>query len=297
MIRIIAMIGDADASARLRSAIAGSARLQFARDVADLAERIEHAPPDVIVLGAREAATPGVQVIIGDAAARSRAMRVLLACRLDSADMRTWPRLRSLDVSDVVLVFSEPAAMTRERLLSPKPGHDADVHVRRLICSQAPAWIHPYVDWCVQHDGTTRPDVRQMAKIGNMQRETLARLFKARGVCPPNHMISWILLLRATARMDDAPVAMPSLAECPNGRRLRSHRSLAAIAHELGVASGGALGNLFVRRAHQTPTQARDLGVTQLAERALRDMFSARREHPLDLPTQQPVDRRHNRIR
>ncbi|MGH7647947.1 MAG: hypothetical protein ACREND_07495 [Gemmatimonadaceae bacterium] len=280
MIRIIAMIGDAGASARLRSAIAGSARLEFVRDVADLAERIKRVPPDVIVLGAREAAMPGVQVIIGGAADRFRAMRVLLACRLDSADMRTWPHLRSLDVSDIVLVFSEPPAMTRERLLSPKPGHVADVHVRRLICSHAPAWIHPYVDWCAQHDGATRPDVRQMAKIGNMRRETLARLFKARGVCRPNHMISWILLLRATARMD-----------------LPNHRSLAAIAHELGVASGGALGNLFVRRAHQTPTQACDLGVTRLAERALRDMFSARREHPLDLPTQQPVDRRHNRIR
>jgi hypothetical protein len=43
MIRIIAMIGDAGASARLRSAIAGSARLEFVRDIADLAERT--APP------------------------------------------------------------------------------------------------------------------------------------------------------------------------------------------------------------------------------------------------------------
>jgi len=54
-----------------------------------------------------------------------------------------------------------------------------------------------------------------------MRRETFARLCKARGICPPNHLISWILVLRATARMELARCSLsgndPINGRDPNG--------------------------------------------------------------------------------
>lgn len=255
MLRIIAMIGDAQASTHVRAALDGHAALAHVRDVAELVRAIEQAAPDIVVLGIRDASEPAVCLTVRETIERFPATRAVVACRLGADDMRTVTSLRHLDISELVLVHSDSPTMTRRRLLAPMPGPLADMHVRRLVCKRAPLWIRPLVDWCAGHNGIERPDVRSLARIGNMRRETLARLCKARGICPPNHLISWILVLRATARMD--------LSRC----------SLAVVARELGLASAGCLANLFVRRARQTPSQIRQLGFANLAERAVLEMF------------------------
>ena len=117
-------------------------------------------------------------------------------------------------------------------------------------CRHAPAWIRPLIEWCAEHDGIARPDVPSLATTCNMRRETLARLCHMRGVCPPNHIISWVLVVRARARM------------------VTPRHTLADIAHGLGLASAGSLANLIQRRTGQTATKVRTLTLDQIAERA-----------------------------
>jgi len=263
MLLILAMIGDAQASSHVRTALTGYADLVFARDRGELVRALHQQEPDLIVLGIREAADATVSLTVQETIGRFPATRLVLSCRVDGADMRALASLRHLDLSDLVLVQSESISMTRRRLIAPSFAHVADMQVRRLVSHRAPAWIRPFVDWCAGHNGPTRPDVRSLASVGNMRRETFARLCKARGICPPNHLISWILVLRATARME--------LARC----------SLAVIARDLGLGSPGSLANLFVRRTKQRPSQIRRLGVAKLAERAVVEMFGQR---PVSLP-------------
>lgn len=262
MLRIIAMVGDAEASAHIQAAVDNAAHLQFVRDPKMLAEQVDRDSPDVVVLGVREAGSPGAALVVRDAIGSRPATRILLVCHLDRPDVSALAQVRHLDIWDVILPRNDSAPMTRRLLLAAKPGHVADMRVRRLVCPRAPAWAQAFVEWCVDHDGLVRPDVRALAKVVHMRRETLARLFKARGACPPNHLISWMLVLRARARLDLSRV------------------SLAAVAHELGLASGGSLANLIVRRTRQTPTQIRRQSLLIVADRAAREMFGANAEHP-----------------
>lgn len=255
MLSLIAMVGDAKALSHLHDALDGYANVTCVRDAADLARHAARGAPDIIVLGINDAAQPPVRLTVRETIEQCPATRLVVMCRLDADDMRALTHLRYLDVWDLVVTHCESPAMTRRRLLTAAPGRLADMRVRRMVCPFAPAWIRPLVDWCTEHDGSARPDVRSMAKIGNMRRETLARLCRARGVCPPNHVISWILALRATARMDT------------------SHNSLGTIARDLGLASAGSLANLFVRRTRQTPSRVRALGLAYIADRAVREMF------------------------
>lgn len=275
MLRIIAMVGDAEASAHIQAAVGNAAQLQFVRDPKILAEQADKDSPDVLVLGVRDARLPGAAVIVRETIASRPATRIFVVCRLDRSEMSALSQVRHLDIWDVIVLRSDSPAMTRRLLLAANPGHVADMRVRRLVCQRAPAWAQPLVEWCAGHDGLVRPDVRALARVAHMRRETLARQFKARGVCPPNHLISWMLVLRARARLDVSRV------------------SLAAVAHELGLASGGSLANLFVRRTRQTPTQIRGQSLLVIVDRAVREMFGATPEQTsIEMSAQARIDLR-----
>jgi|SRR6185312_1010888 AraC-like DNA-binding protein len=265
MLRILTMVEDAEASAYLRSLIGDAAQLQFVRHSRDLVHHAKRQWPEIIVIGIGEGAKPAVRVAVRQILERSLATRVFVMCRLDPTHMRTLHQARYLDASDIIFVGIDSRAMTRDRLLRIDYGRTADTAVRRLVCTLAPKWLQPYVDWCLTGAGATRLDVRGLARIGNVCRETLARRFKARGICAPNALLAWIVLLRAAARM-----AVP-------------RTSLGSIARELGLASGASLANLFVRRAEQTATQVRAQGFDRFAERAVGEILGrrqARRPHP-----------------
>jgi AraC-like DNA-binding protein len=258
MLGVVAMVGDAKALVHLQEALAGHADLSCVYDAAELARCIARRAPDIIVLDMKAAAQPIVRLTTCQAIERFPATRLMVAYRLNTVDRHALAHLRRLEVWDLIPIESDSPIVTRRRLLVLAHGELADMLVRRMVCKHAPAWIRPFVEWCAEHDGVARPDVGSLCKIGNMRRETLARLCKARGVCPPNHIVSWMLVLRATARM------------CGSGL------SLAAIASELGLASAGALANLFKRRTGQPPTEIRSLGLKSIAERAVREMFGQR---------------------
>jgi AraC-like DNA-binding protein len=259
MLGIVAMVGDAKALSHLQDALERYAALTCVHNATELATQLACSAPDIIALDMKNASQPTVRLTVRQTIERFPATRVVLACRIDAADMRALARVR-LEVWELVLVHFESPAMTRSCLLSAANGRMADMMVGRMVRQHSPEWIHPFVEWCAEHDGIARPDVRSLAKNGNMRRETLSRLCKARGVCPPNQILSWMIVLRATARM------------CGSGL------NLAAIARELGLASGGSLSNLFVRRTGQTPTQIRTLGLECVADRAVREMFGQRPE-------------------
>jgi AraC-like DNA-binding protein len=258
MLSIVAMIGDAKALSHLHDALDGYANVTCVRDAAELATRATYAASDIVVLGIKDATQPPVRLTVREAIERRPATRLFVACRADAADMRTLARLRYLDVWDVVLPYCDSPPMTRRRLLDAAPGRLADMEVRRIMCRHAPAWIRPLIEWCAEHDGIARPDVPSLATTCNMRRETLARLCHMRGVCPPNHIISWVLVVRARARM------------------VTPRHTLADIAHDLGLASAGSLANLIQRRTGQTATKVRTLTLDQIAERAAQAMFGRR---------------------
>lgn len=254
MLRIIAMIGDAEASAHVRSAVAGAARLELVRDLNGLVREVRIAPPEVIVLGTRETAFPDVRVAVRQILRRYPATRLIAISALEPSDVRILHQPGHLDLSDIIFIRVETRAMARKHLLEGDAGRHADLHVCNVVCPLAHEWLRPYLVWCATHDSGGRRDVRSMAKVGRIRRETLARRCRAAGVCRPNHLISWLQLLRAVARM-------------------QAGLTLDQIARELGLPSGCALANLFVRRSGQTSTQVRERGFADFADDAVRAMF------------------------
>lgn len=223
-------------------------------DLNGLVREVRIEPPEVIVLGTRETAYPEVRVAVRQILRRYPAIRLVAICALEPSDVRTLHQPGHLDLSDIIFIRVETKAMARRYLLTGGAGRPADLHVCSVVCPPAPQWLRPYLVWCATHDGRGRRDVRSMAKLGRVRRETLARRCKVAGVCRPNHLISWMQLLRAAARMQ------PGL-------------TLEQIARELGLPSGCALANLFVRRSGQTSTQVRERGFTDFADDAVRAMF------------------------
>ena len=272
MLRVIAMVGDAEASAHLREAVGDIAQLQFVRELWALTQRVGRELPDIIVLGVKEAELPGVGVVVRDAIARQLGVRLFLVCHRDSPNVHALARVQHLDYVDVILPRDDSPAQTRHALLATDPARVADICVRRLVCSSAPEWALCFVHWCVDHDGTVRPNVRALAAAALVRPETLVRRFTALGVCLPNHLISWVLLLRAKARLD------------------RSRTSLEAVAHDLGLASGGSLANLIRRRTGLTPSEFRGRKLEDIAARAVREMFGAPLERAFK-KSLRPIDR------
>lgn len=269
MLRIIAMVGDAESSAHLRAAIGRSAHLLFVRDADDFIKKASAEPPDIIVVGTGEAAQPIVRLTVRQAVDRFPTTAVFAICYLVPSDIRVLHQAHYVDAMDLLFVRVESAQATRDRLLRAERQQCADMLVRRTVCQIAPNWLNPLIEWCLTHDGSDRPDVRSLSNGMGMRRETLARLCKARGVCTPLQLISWMTLLRAAARL-----TMPG-------------SSLPAIAHELGFPSAASLTRLFVRCARTTPTQVRDKRFDAFAVRALRAMLT-----PGRTPRQWPLSAR-----
>ncbi|HEX6807087.1 MAG TPA: helix-turn-helix domain-containing protein [Gemmatimonadaceae bacterium] len=265
MLRIVAMVGDAESSAHLRAAIGRSAHLLFVRDPDDFIKKTRAEPPDIIVLGTDEAAQPIVRLTVRQAVDRFPMTAVFAICYLVPSDIRVLNQAHYVDAMDVLFVRVESTEATRDRLLRAERQQCADMLVRRTVCQIAPNWLRPLIEWCLTHDCSYRPGVRSLSKAMGMRRETLARLCRARGVCTPLQLISWMTLLRAAARL-----TMP-------------RASLPAIAHELGFPSAASLTRLFVRCARTTPTQVREKGFDAFAVRALGAMLTpghARRQSP-----------------
>ena len=258
MLRIIAMVGDAESSTHLRAAVGHSAHLLFVRDTDDFIKRTKAEPPDIIVVGAGEAAHLVVRLTVRQAVDRFPTTALFAICHLVPSDMRVLHQAHYLDAVDLLFVRVETAEATRDRLLRVEPRQRADMLVRRTVCQIAPDWLRPHIEWCLTHDGSGRPGVWSLSRTVGKRRETLARLCKARGVCTPLQLISWMTLLRAAARL-----TMP-------------RSSLPAIAHELGFPSGASLTRLFARCARTTPTHVREQGFDSFAERALRAMLAPR---------------------
>ena len=267
MLSIIAMVGDAKALSHLHQALDGYVDVTCVHGAGELATHATHAAPDIVVLGIADAAHLAVRLTVREAIARRPTTRLLVACRYDRDDLRAIAHLMHLDIWDFILPHSDSPATTRRCVLDAAPGHLADMEVRRIMCRHAPAWLRPLIEWCVAHDGVARPDVRSLATTCNMRRETLARLCRARGVCPPNHILSWVHVVRARARMDTP------------------RHTLAEIAHDLGLASASSLANLIQRRTGQTPTQIRALDLDKVAERAAQAMFGRRVDNWLLAPS------------
>jgi len=72
MLRILAMVGDAQASSHVRTALDGYADLVFARHRAELAHALDHDEPDIIVLGIREAADATIRLTVRETIERRR---------------------------------------------------------------------------------------------------------------------------------------------------------------------------------------------------------------------------------
>ena len=265
MLRILAIVGDAEASAHLRSSVVGAAHLEFVRDARDLVKHAKRGWPDVIVVGSREATEVDVRVTVRQILERWPATRVYLISHLNGPDMRALVRVQYLDLTDVIILGANTAGMTRDMLLKVDEGRTADQIVRRLVCTISPKWLQPYVDWCATHARPARLTVQSLAQVGQMRRETFARKLKARGICSPNELIAWILLLRVVARMSG------------------SRSSLASIARDLGLPSSASLANLFVCWTGKTATHARTQGLDKFAQHAVRRIFGSRRtqsRHP-----------------
>jgi len=98
MLRILAMIGDAQASSHVRTALTGYADLVFARDRGELVRALHQQEPDLIVLGIREAADATVSLTVQETIERFPATRLVLSCRVDGADMRALASSRHLDL-------------------------------------------------------------------------------------------------------------------------------------------------------------------------------------------------------
>jgi AraC-like DNA-binding protein len=258
MLRILAIVGDAEASAHLRSSVAAASQLQFICDARGLGEQAKHGRPDVIVVGSGEATNLNVRVTVRCILERSPATRVLGISRLD-AGIRPLVQAHSLDLSDVIILRVDTAGMTRDLLFKVDQGRTADLIVRRRVCVAAPKWLQPCIEWYATDPRPTRLTVHALAQVLQMRRETLARKLKACGICSPNELSAWILLLRVVARMPD------------------HGPSLASIARDLGLPSSASLANLFVRWTGETATEARAQGFDHFAKRALRAIFGSRR--------------------
>ncbi|HKW46053.1 MAG TPA: hypothetical protein VJN70_01355, partial [Gemmatimonadaceae bacterium] len=175
MLRILAIVGDAEASAHLRSSVVGAAHLEFVRDARDLVKHAKRGWPDVIVVGSREATEVDVRVTVRQILERWPATRVYLISHLNGPDMRALVRVQYLDLTDVIILGANTAGMTRDMLLKVDEGRTADQIVRRLVCTISPKWLQPYVDWCATHARPARLTVQSLAQVGQMRRETFAR--------------------------------------------------------------------------------------------------------------------------
>lgn len=272
MLRIIAMVGDAEASAHLREAVEEVAHLQFVCDIRALSQCDGRELPDVLVLGVKEAELPSVGAVMRDATVCKPSMRFFLVCRRDGPNLQALMRVQHLGSAGIILPCEESPAQTRRALLAGTSAEDADRSVRRLLCSRAPDRAMHYLHWCVSHDGAVRPSVRALAAAAQVRPETLVRRFTALGLCLPNHLIAWVLLLRARARLD------------------RPQASFEAVAHELGLGSGGSLANLIKRRTGLTRSEFRARKLEDIAASAVREMFGASLERAFENPTR-PIDR------
>ncbi len=272
MLRIVAMVGDAEASAHLREAVEEVAHLQFVCDVQALSQCDGRELPDVLVLGVKEAELRGVGAVVRDATVCKPTIRFFLVCHRDGPNLQALMRVQHLGSAGVILPREQSPAQTRRALLAGASAEDADRSVRRLVCSRAPEPVMRYLQWCVSHDGAVRPSVRALAAAAQVRPETLVRRFTALGLCLPNHLIAWVLLLRAKARLE------------------RPQASFEAVAHELGLGSGGSLANLIKRRTGLTRSEFRAQKLEDITERAVREMFGACLARAFENPPR-PIDR------
>jgi len=271
MLRILAMVGDADASAHLWEAVSDVARLQVVREVNSFSQHIGRDLPDVLVLGVKEAELPGARAIAQDAIARRPRLPVFLVMHMDSPETHALAGLQYLRFLDIILPHQDSPAWTRRRLLEVNPACVGDMCLRRLVCSRAPNSVLHLVNWCIGHDGAVRPTVRALAALEGVRPETLVRRFAAFGVCLPNHLISWVIVLRAKVWLDTPET------------------SLEDAAHAFGLASGGALANLIRRRTGLTLSEFRGRTLEEIAAHAVREMFGACSEPGLRNPPN-PID-------
>ncbi len=272
MLRIIAMVGDAEASAHLREAVSDVARLQVVRDVNSFSQHIRGDLPDVLVLGIKEAELHGARAVSREAIARGPRLPVFLVSHMDAAEMHALSGLQYLRYLDIILPHRDSPARTRRTLLAANPAGVADTCLRRLVCSKAPECVLHLVEWVIGHDGAVRPTVRALAAVDRVRPETLVRRFAALGLCLPNHMISWVVVLRAKVWLE------------------RPETSLEDAAHAFGLASGGSLANLIRRRTRLTLSEFRRRTIEEIAAHAVREIFGACPERTRKNP-RGPIDR------
>jgi len=265
------MVRDAEASAHLRAAVEDVARLQIVRELQALAQHTGRDLPDILVLGVKETEVPGARAVVWDTIAFRPRLPVFLVCHMDSPEVHALAQLQNLRYLDVILLRQDSPARTRRTLLAANPAYVDDTCLRRLVCSRAPEGVLHLVDWCMGHDGAARPTVRALAAADGVRPETLVRRFTALGVYLPNHLISWVLVLRAKVRLG------------------RPDTSLEVAAHELGLASGGSLANLIRRRTGLTPSEFRKRSLKAIAAQAVPEMFAAHAERGFRNPPN-PID-------
>lgn len=246
--------------------------MQFLCDIQTLSQCDCRELPDVLVLGVKEAELRRVSAVVRDATVCKPSIRVFVVCHRDGPDLQALMRVQHLGSAGVIIPREESPAQTRRALLAGTSAEDADRSVRRLVCPRAPEAVMRYFHWCVSHDGAVRPSVRALAAAARVRPETLVRRFTALGLCLPNHLIAWVLLLRAKARLDRTPA------------------SFEAVAHELGLGSGGSLANLIKRRTGLTRSEFRARTLEDIAAIAVREMFGACQEHAFE-HRDHPIDR------
>jgi AraC-like DNA-binding protein len=259
-VRVVALIADRDAAARITDALRGHAELTCCDTAAELMALLQRDCVSAAIVEVRDASGTPMDSAIAALRAGYPSLPVVAYCPLATATPHDILLAAKAGASGLVLrgVDDEGVAL-RTALTSASD----DCAARRVLAELEvilPPVVRPIMEYCVLH-ARSAPTVEEMARALGMNRKTLVNRLALVGMPPPKATIGWARLL----------LAAQLLAE--------TRRTVEVIAHELDFPSGPALRNMLKRYTRLQPRQVRERdGLARVLEAFRRALSGPARE-------------------
>lgn len=257
--RVIALVDDANAYARLADALRGYAILERVRDHVQLAEQVVGASPSAVVLGIGSQPVQRIGTILGDLRRMAPQTKLVLLFPMTLGGVDALFHLPASPADDFIAPTLQDPATVRQRVLDRLGRRVAVRRLRQLLAGTVDEELQPVFDWCLGQLEAEPPaplTVGALAQdLGRSPRETERSCRQGRSVTPRD-IIAWVQALAAMQRLE-----LPS-------------RSLDTVAEYVGLSSARALGRLVRRKTGHTPGYIRRHGGVELLIGILRTELS-----------------------
>ena len=252
--RVVALLRDRGARARVQEALRGHGALEFCERSADVASAVRSGDVTAVLVEPQDGGGASTIPLVASLRAGFPGVAVIAYCDHRNASSADILAMARAGVNELAFRGTDDVRIALTAVLTSAEHHSTATLVLGELGTALPAGIRPLVAYCLEHAGTPLSVERVAAELG-VHRKTLVNRLTQAGFPAPSAVIGWCRLLVA-ARLLENPA-----------------QSAEQVALRLEFPSGTALRNMLKRYTGLTVREVRENGGLRCVIRLFKQAF------------------------